>query len=357
MRHLFSAALAGLLLPGCSKEVLPDYPQHGTAVTRTYFHNLGFKGLLASESTRTVSTRADMRREEDEFKFTGVVMKHLVGGRGGAVIWRADKNKQWRLDPKAKTYVECPLLGCPASRGPREARPEPAPRPEPQRRKPSCALTLVKNKFSVDAAGETREINGFKAKRYKASWEVVLQDKDKKKDTSLVTIDIWTTPENDPRMEAVRAVERNFEQHLREKAPDRSGVAKVVPAEAMQVIALQFLAGLPADQRAAVTSSSAELSKIHGRPVSTRLEWNLGGDACQGDRSAAPKEERSSGLDVFSGVSGLLGGAGKQGDSGGPAGKPVFAFVEELQKMDVEPASDGLFVPPPSYKRATAHDQ
>ncbi|MDD5304756.1 MAG: hypothetical protein PHS14_16800 [Elusimicrobia bacterium] len=356
MRHLFSAALAGLLLPGCSKEVLPDYPLHGTAVTRTYFHNLGFKGLFASESTRTVSTRADMRREEDEFKFTGMMMKHLAGGRGGAVIWRVDKNKQWRLDPKTKTYAECPLLGCPPSREPQEARPEP-PSQEPPRKKPSCALTLARNKLSVDATAESREINGFKARRYKVSWEVVLQDKDKKKNTSLVTIDIWTTPENDPRIEAVRTVDRNFEQHVKARAPERSGVGKVVPAEAMNIIAMQFLAGLSADQRAAVTAASKELGKIRGLPVSTRLEWNLGGDACQSEAQAAPKEAPPSGIDVSHGVGGLLGSAAKRGAQSKAdemAAKPVFAFIEEIQKMDVEPASDGLFVPPPSYKLSSA---
>jgi len=36
------------------------------------------------------------------------------------------------------------------------------------------------------------------------------------------------------------------------------------------------------------------------------------------------------------------------GDDAGP--KPVFGFVEEVREMDVVPASDGLFVPPPNYK-------
>ena len=358
MRHVFYVALAGLILQGCAHEVLPDYPLHATAVTRTYFHNLGFKGAFASESTRTVSTRADMRREENEFKFSGFVMKHLVAAHDGSVIWRVDKNKQWRLDPKTKTYVECPLLGCPPSRGPQAARPESA-RQEQPHRKPSCTLTLAKNKFSVDATGESKEINGFKTKRYKAFWEVVLQDKSKKKNTSLVTIDVWTTPEESPRIEAVRNLERTFDQRVREKTPEHTGVGKVIPSEAMKIIAMQFLSDLTADQRAAITSVSQEAGKIHGRPISTHLEWNLGGDACQSQAQAPPKEERSSGLDLSHGVSGLFGSAASQGvqnKADEMAGKPVFAFDEELQKMDVEPASDGLFVLPPSYKLTSAHN-
>ena len=357
MKKPLFVALAGLILQGCAGEVLPDYPKHTTAVTRTYFHNLGFKGLFASENTRTVSTRADMRREENTFKFSGFVMKHLASAHAGAVIWRADKNKQWRLDPKTKTYTECPLAGCPARA--REARPEAAARPEQPtpHKKPACALTLEKNIFSVEATGETKEINGFHTKRHKVLWKVVLQDKAKKKNTSLVSIDIWTTPENSPSMEAVRSIERTFETRLRENAHERVGMGKAIPPEAMQIIAMQFLADLTADQRASVTAASAELAKIHGHPVLTHLEWNLGGDACQEAASAAPKHERSTGLDLSHGLGGLLGSAASRGAENKieeMSSKPVFAFDEELQLMEVAPASDGLFVPPPSYTLSAA---
>lgn len=353
MKNLARLALSALLLQACTGEVLPDYPQHPTAVTKSYFHNLGFKGLFASESTRTVSTRADMRREQNDFKFSGFVMKHLAGAHEGSVIWRADKNKQWRLDPKSKTYQECPLAGCPAKA--HEPRPE-AQRPERPVRKPNCALTLAKNRFSVEVTGESKEINGFKTKRHKVTWEVVLQDKDKKKNTSLVTVDVWTTPEDNPKMEAVRSVERAFEARVREKAPERAGMGKVVPPEAMKIIAMQFLSDLSADQRAAVTSAGAELSKIHGHPVLTHLEWNLGGNACQAEAAAAAPKEKST-LDLSNGLSGLLGSAAQRGVENKAeemSSKPVFAFDEELQKMEVEPASDGLFVPPPSYKLVSA---
>jgi hypothetical protein len=357
MKNFFFIALAGLILQGCTGEVLPDYPQNATAVTRTYFHNLGFKGLFASENTRTISTRANMRREENTFQFSGFVMKHLASAHAGAVIWRADKNKQWRLDPKTKTYSECPLTGCPARA--HQPRSEESARPEQpaQHTKPSCALTLAKNKFSVEATGESKEINGFQTKRHKVVWEVVLQDKAKKKNTSLVTIDIWTTPENSPAMEAVRSVERAFEARVRENSPERAGMGKAIPPEAMKIIAMQFLSDLTADQRASVTAASAELAKIHGRPVLTHLEWNLGGDACQDAASAAPKQESGTGLDLSHGIGGLLGSAASRGAEnkiGEMSSKPVFAFDEELRQMNVEPASDGLFVPPPSYKLSAA---
>ena len=211
----------------------------------------------------------------------------------------------------------------------------------------------------MEATGESKEINGFKTKRYKVSWEVALQDKDKKKNTSLVSVDVWTTPEDSPRIAAVRNVERTFEQRLREKESDNASFARVIPPEAMKIIATQFLADLTPGQRNDITSAAHELAKIHGRPVSTHLEWNLGGDACQSQPQAEPKKQESSGLDVFHGVSGLLGSAAQKGVQNkvdDMAGKPVFAFDEELQKMDVEPASDGLFVPPPSYKLTPARN-
>lgn len=344
--HLLAVVV---LLQACTGEVLSDLPKHSTAVTQTYFHNLGFKGMFSSETTRTVSTRADMRREENTFKFSGFVMKHLTSAHDGATIWRVDKNKVWRLNPKAKTYMECPLAGC--ARPTRSEKPE---RPEQPRRKPTCALTLAKNKFSVEPTSETKEINGFSTKRHKVAWEVVLQDKNKKKNTSLVSIDIWTTPENNPKLEAVKAVERSFEARVREAVPRDEGMGRVIPSEAMKVIAMQFLADMTPDQRAAVTAVSQELSKIKGRPVLTHLEWNLGGDACSD--TAAPKPEKQ-GLDFSRGLGGFIGSAatrGAQNKMEALSDKPVFAFDEELRKMEIEDATDGLFVMPLSYKLVSA---
>ncbi|MBI5245750.1 MAG: hypothetical protein HY923_01105 [Elusimicrobia bacterium] len=346
----FRLLAAAIFLQACTGEVLPDLPKHSTAVTETYFHNLGFKGMFASESTHTVSTRADMRRQTDTFKFSGFVMKHLASAHDGSTIWRIDKNKVWRLDPKAKTYQECPLAGCP--RPARPERPQHAERPEPQRQKPACALSLAKNKFSVEPTGETKEINGFSTKRHKVTWEVVLQDKNKKKNTSLVSIDVWTTPENNPKLEAVRAVERNFEARVHEAAPRGEGMDKAIPPEAMKVIAMQFLADLTPDQRASVTAASSELSKIKGRPVLTHLEWNMGGEACSDAAAAKPQKAQKQGLD-FTSVGGFLGSAasrGAQNKMEAMSDKPVFAFDQELKKMAIEEATDGLFVVPPSYK-------
>lgn len=357
MRHLLVAACAAAVFQGCAGEVLPDYPLQPTAVTRSALHNFGFKGLFASESTHTVSTRADMRRDENEFGFSGFVMKHLASAHSGAVILRVDKDKQWRLDPKTKTYTECPLAGCAAhahGARPEQARPD---QPERPASKPTCPLTLAKNKFSVEATGESKSINGFPSKRHRVTWEVVLQDKAKKKNTSLVTVDVWTTPEDSPGLVAVRRVEQAFEQRLREKMPARAGVAKVIPPEALKIISMQFLAGLTADQRSSVTAASSELSKIHGHPVLTHLEWNLGGDACQDQPAPAAQQRKDDGLDITHGLSGLLGSAasnGAQSKAAEMSTKPVFAFDEELQKMQVEPASDGLFVPPPSYRLVAA---
>jgi hypothetical protein len=352
-------ALSAALLQGCAHETLPDYPSRPTAVVRTRVVNHGFKGFMGSETETTVSTRDDRRREEVESKFTGMLMKHLVSARDRVVIWRADRDKQWRVDPKTKTYVECPLAGCPAG-----ARTAAAPRPEaarkegePESSKPSCPLTLAKHRFSVDATGETREVNGFQARRYRIVWELVLQDAKKRKDTSLVAMDLWTTPENAPGLAEAGAVEKRFARRLREKTAEAEGLDKVVPSGAMAVISAQFLAGLPAGERAAAIRASRELAKIHGRPVRTHLEWNLSGNACGGEEAARPKKERSAGLDFTHGVSGLLGsaaGAGVEHEVAKSADKPVFAFDEDLLSAGVTPASDGLFVVPPSYKKSAA---
>ena len=126
----------------------------------------------------------------------------------------------------------------------------------------------------------------------------------------------------------------------------------MIPPEAMKVIAMQFLADLTPDQRNTVTAASQEFAKIKGRPVLTHLEWNLGGDACSDTAAAKPQKQEKQGLD-FTSVGGFLGSAaarGAQNKMEAMSDKPVFAFDQELRKMEVEEATDGLFVVPPSYK-------
>jgi hypothetical protein len=188
----------------------------------------------------------------------------------------------------------------------------------------------------------------------------VLQDPDKNKDSSRLAIELWTTAESDPRITAVRSVENGFERALQAKRPERSGLGKVVPAEAMKVVALQLLNGLSQDQCAAVASASEELAKVRGHPISTQLDWFMDAQACPGGPQPQERKEASFGLDASHGVGGLLGSAaglgaqkGAQSQAREMAGKPVFSFVEEVQEMDVQPASDGLFIPPAGFKLAS----
>ena len=356
---LIILAVAVIFAGGCATKVAQNYPTHDTAVVQTYVHNLGFKGLFASEVTQSVSTRADMRRTEDQFQFSGYVMKHLAKARDTARIWRVDKKLLWELDLPAKTYTECPLSGCVSPAKVPARAPEQAPaRQERPQQKPSCRLTLAKNSFSVKATGQTRAINGFDAKEYLVAWDVVAEDKDKNKDTSSLTVELWTTPEDDPRITAVRAVDRQFESALHAQRPQESGLNKIVPADALKILEMEFMNDFSADQRASMMSAGKELGKIHGYPISTTLNWFLDGNACQ---SAPPPQEKntesSSGLDLTHGFGALLGSAvggaaqkGAENQASGMSGKPVFGFVQEVKEMKVDQASDGLFVPPPDFK-------
>jgi hypothetical protein len=348
------SAVAAAFLGGCATPIAQTYPTHDTATVRTYVHNLGFKGLFASEGARSVSTRADMRRAEDQFEFSGFVMKHLAKARDGARIWRIDKNLLWDLDVAGKTYSECPLTGCVSPRQAPTSRPEQAPAQERPQQKPSCKMTLAKNSFSVKPTDQTRAINGFNTKEYLVSWDVVAQDKDKNKVVSTLTIEIWTTPEDDPRIKAVQAVDRRFEGALH--AQKAEGMGKIVPADALKIIEMEFMNNFSADQRSSLMGAAKELGKIRGYPISTVLNWYLDGSACEA-ASQEKEASSSSGLDLTHGFGGLVGSAtgmaahkGIENQAKGMAGKPVFGFVEEVREMSVDPASDGLFVPPPDFK-------
>lgn len=342
---------AAALLAGCAGlPPAPSYPSHETAVVKTYVHNLGFKGLFASEMVRSVSTRADMRRAEDQFQFSGYVMKHLTKARDGARIWRVDKNLLWSLNLEAKTYTECPLTGCVAARREAAAAARKSSAPSPRASGPSCALTLVKNRFMVRSTGQTRQINGFSTKGYTLTWDIVAQDARKNKSTSSFRVDLWTTPENDPRLAAVRAVEGRFAAAISARRAQDSSEKTAIPTEALKIFETKFLSGFTAARRPSLAKASSELGKIHGYPISTTVNWYLDGNACQAApqaQSAAPAPDP--GLNLGSVVGGLL-GTGAHAAVADAAPKPVFGFVEEVREMKVEPASDGLFVPTPGFK-------
>lgn len=350
----------GVALAACSKEVVVEdtAPRHPTAVVESYVHNFGFKGMFASEGSEIVRTRPEMQRIDQEFQFTGAIMKHLSKPASSAMIGRVDRNLLWMLDKKEKRYTECPLGGCPLPAGASDpSQPESMPKEERDPAAPSCATKLTKNDFSVKATGQKRAVNGFDAEEYLAVWEVVAEDAQKMKDTSHLTFTIWTTPEGAQIKEVLKVQESYGRAYLQKIGMGDSPMGKIVPKEAMGILATYFIGGMNEKDRQALIKAAKEFEKIKGFPISTKLEWTADAKACgRGEPQKVEKKEEK-GIDFSGGIGGIMSGlAGKavekKVDEKMKEGevKPIFGYVQEIKAIKVEPISDSLFQPPADYK-------
>lgn len=346
-------------LAACSKEAVieDNAPRRPTAVIESQLHNLGFKGMFASKGTEVTRTREEMQRIDHEFEFTGSIMKHFSKPASSAMIGRVDKNLLWFLDKKEKRYTECPLGGCPLPEGASDpSRPETMPKKEGDPATPACSTKLVKNDFSVKATGQKRRVNGFDAEEYLAKWEVVAEDAKKMKDTSHLTFTLWTTPETAEIKEVLKVQESYGRAYLQKIGMGDSPMGKIVPKEAMGILAAYFLGEMNEKDRAALMKAAKEFDKIKGFPVSTRVEWSADTKACgRGEPQAEKKEEK--GIDFSGGIGGVMSSlAGKMVEKKVDEkmkegeGKPIFGYVQEIKAIRIEPVSDGLFQPPAHYK-------
>ena len=353
--------LIGLTFAACGKEIVVEdnAPRRPTAVVESYVHNFGFKGMFASEGSEIVRTREEMQRIDNEFQFTGAIMKHLSKPTSSAMIARVDKNLLWTLDKKEKRYTECPLGGCPLPAGASDpSRPGSRPKEARDPSQQSCPTKLTKNDFSVKATGQKRAINGFDAEEYLAVWEVVAEDAKKMKDASHLSFTIWTTPESAEIKEVMRVQAAYGRAYLQKIGMGDSPMGKIVPKEAMGILAVYFLGGMNEKDRAALIKAAKEFEKIKGFPISTKVEWTADARACgRGEPQTVEKKEEK-GMDLSGGIGGIMSGlAGKMAQKKVDEkmkegeGAPIFGYVQEIKAIKVAPISDGLFQPPADYKR------
>jgi len=345
LKYALPALILGLC--ACHKNlVAPNYNSHPTAIVKAYVHNFGFKGLFASEGDQTMDTRADRQRVDQQSKLTGSVAKHFFGSHESLHIERLDKKLAWDFNIKKKTYTECPISGCVVR----------TPLSKHKKTKATCVPRITKDVFIVKPTGETRDINGFNTKEYQIDWKVVREDDKKMQDTSDLTFDIWTTPESNADVMAITPIFRQYSStYFTQAGLTDSPFGKFIPPQALAILEQHFLNDLTPAQKQAILKSAKKLAIIKGYPISTKLEWYADFKTCgQGEK---PKEAPHAAFDWKDGIGGMLHSATAMGEEAARkhqskemAGKPLFGYVQEIQSLKVESASDGLFEVPPGYK-------
>lgn len=356
MMHKFSVmAMSVAGITGCSTASLPvqepdNTPSHPTAVIETHVTNEGIKGFFPYESTDRSYVRSSMRRDDSTLKGTGTFTGFLIGTNDKTLITRLDRNLLWTVNREKKEYTECPLKGCAARSGPARAEQKPQ-QPEAQH-EAGCTMQIAKTSFTVKPTGQKQAINGFDTDEYKVAWLVTMQDKAARKTTSTLNIDLWTTPVT-PALRQALDMEEAYARAFMGKI-DVSNKTRILPAEVGKMITGYLSGALSPADRSAFLAAGRELEKIKGHPISTRIDWNMQGNACEPKEAATSSGNGAptSAAGVISGISGMF--TKKKTDEAmkDVDNKPILSFVIEVKSLKVEPVHDSVFLVPKGYQLA-----
>jgi hypothetical protein len=359
LRKLTGIAAISVAVAGCATKPLDNTPLNPTAVIERHVTNNGIKGFFPFETNDTNYVRANMRRDESEFKGTGTFSGFLVGSHSRTKIARIDRKLLWTLDTKKEQYTECPLKGCaePAKR-PASKRSEAAASRQPEApHEQGCTMRIASSNFIVTATGQKKTINGFDTEEYLAVWTVALRDQEARTTTSKLSLDLWTTPLTQSMRDAMNmeaAYARAYAGSVSETAK-----AQIVPNEASKLIASYLAKSMSPGDLSAFFAAGKQLQKVKGYPISSKLTWNMDGNACAPKQpEAQAQESESQSRPVPKSASGLASGlAGMYMEKktseavAEAAGEPILSFTAEIKQFKVEPLHDSLFEVPTDYKR------
>jgi len=350
LRNLLGIIVISVGIAGCAtKPVIEadNTPLNRTAVIEQQVVSNGIKGFFPFENTERHLVRANMRRDESTFKGTGAFTGFLVGLRSDTEITRIDRKLLWSLNTKKEEYTECPLKGCikpskPPAKQPAEKSPQ-------AKHEPECTMHIAHTGFTVKATGQKKTINGFDTDEYQASWVVKLRDNSARNSTSTLNLDIWTTPMTGAMRDAL-GVEESFARAFNGAVTD-IGKREIIPADAAKLISAYLASSLKPGDLKAFLEAGKQMEKIKGYPISTRLAWNMEGNAC------APKETKdkstsapTSAGDLVSGLAGMFAQKKTEDSMKESAGEPILSFTFEVKKLKIEPVHDSVFTVPKNYK-------
>ncbi|GGC62351.1 hypothetical protein [Undibacterium terreum] len=356
------AAAPVMTSPATQTDTMPALPEPvvdskaaATAILNTSYTIDGLI-LPTVRGQQLIQTRSDMRRTDAVMNFDNRLINAFAGDNRSADIIRLDKKLVWTLNPAKRTYKECPLAGCSTGTGnaPEKSKPEQKSKPS----EPSCPLSLKKNELKVLATGEQKNINGFNTERIQLTWIVELEDKQSRRNSNRVQLDLWTTPENS-QIRQVQALNESFQKRwMTALAVPEHPFSKYVPREVMGSFG-GLMRGFSAKDARAFASWGGELKKVHGYPIAMNLSWTVSGNACGDDSNTANSATQRASLpptSVSGAISSLLGGMVedkvKETAKAAAAGGALLSYNYEVKTIDIKPVSDSGFSPDPAYQRA-----
>lgn len=308
----------------------------------------GFKGMGASEFYEKESIQGIKKHVESKVNFTGKFLSKFAGDMKTSTIFRVDKDLIWEVNHKEKTYTERSISipkteefeESSASYGGDEEEAERVSDKEDE-----SETRIVKNELKVQETGEEKIINGFPCKQHIMTWLVETENiKTKERSKSLMTTDLWNTPETS-KTERLKEEEITFGRaYLKKLGLDMS-------PEEMKAFGLSFMAGIVG---ASGLDIKKEMSKIKGYPIVMSVKWEAASEAVSGKGEKASGQEEEE-IDLSKGIGSMFGGLMNQvkKDKSKESGEMevVFDSYTEIKSIDTSQVSKKLFEVPEGYKK------
>lgn len=356
---LFSAAVLAATLAGCAttQNVEDNTPLVNTSVVKADYVIKGYI-LPDMKGEQVTYTRPDRRSITSTTEYDSWVSRQFFGNEHKADIARLDKNLAWFVDYENETYRECSLKGCAdISIWDTLANSE---EDEEETYDPSggegCQMTTSSFDFSVVPKDRNRDINGFRADQYVATWRMVATDDQGKQDKHVVTMDFWMT-EARQQHQAVWDMNGQFQNGYLSKVVNPENLLSRFFGENIY----KTIAMVSGDiEKKEIESDSVVLRKLNaikGYPVSIKLEWYADSQACQEEKAVAQNESKGFDMNDPLGSLGQMAGDMVQSAAEKEVKKrmahdkndPLLTYIYDITSAKMQQEHESRFEVPAGY--------
>ncbi|MBI5014303.1 MAG: hypothetical protein HZB55_02280 [Deltaproteobacteria bacterium] len=349
----------------CGLALLAAASGAGADVTvERFIRTGGFAGLAASESTAVEKLSGLKKREVHTTRLTGGglggLLGKIAGDMGSDSITNVAKDTVWSLDHKKKSYTEESISAAfrELQKGDQAQTAD-----QGQTSKEESDVRVVKNEISVKETGEKKTISGFPCTLYVVTWLLETENvKTKERSRSVMTTDLWNTPETRETKALAREEGEFSAAYLRKIGVDAS-------AAQSRELGLGVVAGLFGGDQKARDKGMAELreqmAKIKGFNIATAVRWEA--NAGDGAEAARPRETKPQEAEPAASTGGLAGmfGLAKKLMGGAEEAKPaepaqpaaagstaLFDSYTEIRRIDLSSIGAKEFEVPSGYQLA-----
>lgn len=306
-------------------------------------------GFGSSQREMTLWISGDKHREEQK-PLGKPSMLEKMAGVGRPVITRLDKKLRWTLNAPKKTYQEQPLVvPVPESKKEEVASPEESTHEE----KPTMKIT--KAEFKVAPLNQKKTIGVYACEGYQL--RTLLETENlgthERSEMKMITI-LWTTPESGAVAQLKKEEEAYAKAHL-----NAIGITDSARTD-LQAIGGAMIAALAGsgekELSKAMSGMPAEMKKIKGYPILTRVEWYSKEDAATAEGSDEAAGDAEIPADVSSALGNFAAGfAKKKMEAKKPApsaeGRLMLALTTEIQSIETTALPADTFEVPAGFKK------